>query len=142
MERIIKGQRRYNTETAKVQAQFSTGEASTPFWYMETLYRKKSGEYFLHGIGQIYSKYGKVINGKRVKGEEIIPLTYEEAKDWASKHLPPTEYDFLFGKIIKIGKYPCHLMLPASTAEKLRRVASQTGRQQAEIVAELIEKYL
>lgn len=141
MERIIKGQKRYNTDTAKKRAVYEDGNGSA--WYRETLYRKKSGEYFLHGEGQEFSKYSKSVNGLWTASEEIIPLTYDEAQKWAKKHLTKGEYNGLFGVITpKEGKYPCHLMLPKATAEKLRRAASKENRQQAEIITELIEKYL
>lgn len=144
MERIIKGQKRYNTDTAKAKARYEAGEGST--WYRETLYRKKTGEYFIHGEGNSQSKYGKskyTELGKQWEhGEEIIPLTYVEAQEWVKKHLGEAEYRKLFVNVSKGGKCQCHLVLRSTAAEILKRAASKTGKQQAEIVSDLIEKYL
>lgn len=55
--KIING-KRYNTKTAKKVACYSNGYPYTDFGYFcETLYRKKTGEFFLHEDGGAFTKY-------------------------------------------------------------------------------------
>lgn len=94
MKKILKN-RVYDTETATFVADFSPdGYGPGDFeWYREALYIKKTGEYFLHGEGgplsPYASPYGK--NGRQ-GGEAIVPLTYEEARQWAEDYLPGDIY--------------------------------------------------
>lgn len=79
MKKIIDG-RMYNTETAKVIAYNSNNLPKSELEYcMETLYRKRNGEYFLHGDGGAYSPYNRCVQGHLCGDEKIIPLCEEEA---------------------------------------------------------------
>lgn len=86
MKKIIKG-KTYNTETAKLIAYNRAGE-NEKMWE-ETLYRKKSGEFFLHGRGGSRTWYLVVKNGKLMGSEQIIPLTKGNAIKWLRDN-----YDF------------------------------------------------
>jgi hypothetical protein len=59
----------------------------------ESLYRADSGEYFLRGCGGGATKYGRFDEC----GEEVIPLTVEEAKAWAMEHIDGEKYEAIFG---------------------------------------------
>ena len=66
----------------------------------ETLYRKRTGEFFLYGEGGPMSKYGVAYGDNEWGyGEEIRPLTVDEAKAWAEKHLDADEYEEVFGEV-------------------------------------------
>lgn len=85
MKKVING-RSYNTETAKELGYQTNGYANNDIYFTgETLYRKKTGEFFLYGEGGAYSIYGRDFGMSRGGGEKIIPLSEDEAKNWAEK---------------------------------------------------------
>ena len=99
MKKIIKG-KKYDTETAKLVGSASYSYPGDFQHWVETLYLKKTGEFFLHGVGGALSKYSQSAGGNTVTGgEAIIPLSPEEAKAWAEKHLEVEEYEKIFGEV-------------------------------------------
>ena len=61
---------------------------------------KKTGEFFLYGEGGPWSKYSRRISQNEWGGgEEIRPLTLQEAQKWAEKHLDADEYEQVFGEV-------------------------------------------
>lgn len=58
----------------------------------ETLYRKSTGEYFLHGEGGTLSRYATRYGSNLSSGSTIIPYSEAEAKEWAEKHLDADKY--------------------------------------------------
>lgn len=58
MKKIIDG-KTYNTETAKVVSVSCNGEYGNMSYVEETLYKKKTGEYFLYGISGANGKYAE-----------------------------------------------------------------------------------
>ena len=99
MKKIING-RRYDTTTAtQVGGAGYSHPGDFNFW-VEYLYRKKTGEFFIHGIGGAMSKYAHRTGlNEWSGGEEIIPLSPEEARKWAEKHLEVEEFEQLFGEV-------------------------------------------
>ena len=100
MMKIIAG-KKYNTETAIALGYYQSNCSYSDFRYFdETLYRKKTGEYFLHGTGgpmTIYSSsQGPNCYGW---GADITPLTIREAKEWVEEHLSAEEYENIFGEV-------------------------------------------
>ena len=100
MKKIING-KKYDTETAKEIASTSGGEGPRDFHYFEeTLYRKKTGEFFLAGHGGPASKYAKSCGlNQWCGGEAITPLTEQEAKTWCEFALDADEYEVIFGEV-------------------------------------------
>lgn len=99
MKKIIDG-RMYNTETAKVVAYGGNGLPDSEFGYCwETLYRKRNGEYFLHGEGGPYSPYSHCTDGHLYGGEKIVPFYEEDAKEWCEKNLDTDEYIKIWGEV-------------------------------------------
>lgn len=100
MKNIING-KMYNTETATVKGEYKSRYSYGDFKYFEeTLYQKKTGEFFLYGEGGGLSPYKEVVeeNGA-TNGEKIIPLSEDEAKKWAEEKLTADEYIELFGEV-------------------------------------------
>lgn len=68
----------HNTKTAEVIARNGSGREVShrdDRWFTETLYRKKSGEFFLYGSGGIFTKYAKQIDKNTwERSEAILPL--------------------------------------------------------------------
>lgn len=98
MRSIING-RMYNTDTAVCVAHYSNGRKRSDFHYLrETLYLKKTGEWFLFGRGGAMSKYFVMRGRWQGGGSETIPFTEDEAKKWLSKHGFTDQYTKYFGK--------------------------------------------
>lgn len=78
----------YNTDTAKLVGYYKAPLTYSDFgFYMESLYRKRTGEYFLHGDGGPMTKYAKSCeDGSIGWGEDIIPLSNSLAKRWIEQH--------------------------------------------------------
>lgn len=100
MRRIIH-RKMYDTDTATCLGRYDNGYGRGDFNYIEeSLYRKKSGELFLHGIGGAMTGYSKRCGQNSWKGgEEIIPLSETGAKKWAEKRISADEYETIFGKV-------------------------------------------
>ena len=100
MKKIING-KMYNTETAKEIGHWWNNYSCRDFNYCrEFLYRKKTGEYFLYGVGGSMSKYSQLCGQNCWSGGEgITPMTELDAKIWAEEHLTADEYEEIFGEV-------------------------------------------
>ena len=100
MKKIING-RKYNTETATKVAEWSNDYGPNDFRYcIEVLYRKRTGEYFVHGEGGAMSCYAKAAyGGGYFGGESIVPLTSDEAREWGERHMDVDDYEAEFGEV-------------------------------------------
>ena len=97
MKKIING-KRYDTSTAKEIGNASYSGSVTDFqWWDETLYLKRTGEFFIAGEGGPMSAYARSTGQNSWSGGKAIePLTLEEAQEWVEKHLDADEYEKLF----------------------------------------------
>ncbi len=99
MKKIING-KKYDTDTAKFLGYAGYSHPGDFSFWLERLYQKKTGEFFLHGIGGAMSKYAHRTGlNEWSGGEKIIPLTREEAQKWAEKNLDVEEFKELFGEV-------------------------------------------
>ncbi len=125
MVKITKG-RKYDTETAREVGSYSNGGGWGDFrHYEETLYRKRTGEYFLHGKGGPMTKYAKAEGQNSWSGgSDIIPLTFDEAREWAEEHMDAEDYETEFGEVAEDdSRAALNLSLPVALIEALRREA-------------------
>lgn len=82
MIRVI-GKKAYDTDDAEQIARHAPNTDRRRYNYLiETLYQDADGEYFLHGEGGAASKYAKPSGDGTTSGEEIQPMTDEEAMQW------------------------------------------------------------
>lgn len=91
--------KRYNIDKAKLIAVWDNGLCAWDFDFLrEMLYRKKTGEFFLYGVGGARTKYQAVDgDGKSsIGGEEIVPLTEEAAKEWLKTYAGEVTYKSIF----------------------------------------------
>lgn len=142
MKRIING-RKYDTSTAEEVGESSHSYRSEYDYYEETLYRKRTGEYFLYGYGHGDSKYAKQVCGDFGPGSDIIPLSYEQARAWAERELSADEYESAFGEVTEDGgesDVVISVRVSPATRERLRRMAAETGRSQGAVLDELVAK--
>ena len=99
MKKIING-KLYNTETAELVGSYDNGYSCSDFRHeSEDLYRKKTGEFFLHGEGGPMTTYAQPCGHGRYGGSAIVPLTTDEAKNWVEIHLSANTYISLFGDV-------------------------------------------
>lgn len=125
MVKIVKG-RKYDSETAREIGRYSNAGGWRDFsHYEETLYKKRTGEFFLHGAGGPMTRYAERVDQNSWSGgSDIIPLTYEDAREWAEKHLDADVYEAEFGVVEEDGsRAALNLSLPISLIDTLRREA-------------------
>lgn len=140
MKKIING-KSYDTETAKAVGEWSNNGSWRDFSHMEeTLYRKKTGEYFLYGEGGPMTKYAESAGQNSwSSGSKIIPLSHENARQWAEEHLDADEYEAIFGEVEEDdSKQYATFRLTASTLEALRRRASEAGKCLSEYLEDIL----
>ena len=100
MKKIING-KKYDTKTAECVAEWHNRHFPSDFDYCsEDLYRKKTGEFFLHGEGGARSKYAQRYGQNSWGGgEDITPLTEAEAREWVEEHCDGDDYEKIFGEV-------------------------------------------
>lgn len=141
MKKIING-KVYNTETAKKCGNWDNGHYTNDFAYCsETLYQKKTGEFFLHGEGHAMSKYATHFGNNSGWGEVIIPMSYDEASKWSAEHLSGDEYISIFGEVSEDeeeGKTALHLYLDSKLIAKVKQESNKLGVSVSEYIANLL----
>jgi len=139
MNKIING-KRYSTDSAKEMASDSYSNYTDFHYWSETLYRKNTGEYFLHGEGGPRSRYAVTVGQNQWSGgEKIIPLSVEAAQAWAEEHLTGDEYEKIFGEVEETAtKRTISLSLTESAIEKIKRGAAEAGMSMSEFVESLL----
>ena len=141
MKKVIAG-KVYDTATAQRLAYWENMADTRDFHqYSETLYRKKTGEYFLHGEGGPMTQYAQTVGTNSWSGgERIMPLTYSEAQKWAEDHLDGAEYEAIFGEVSEDGSrlQVCYT-LSAATVETIKRRASELGITASAYIESLIK---
>ena len=96
MKKIING-KKYDTNTAKILGSTGYSHPGDFNYWAESLYLKKTGEFFLHCVGGAMSKYARRIGPDEwTGGEEIRPLSPEEAQKWAEENLDIEEFERIF----------------------------------------------
>ena len=142
MKKVI-NQKRYDTDTAKKMASIDNGcPANDLNYWEETLYRKTTGEFFLHGAGGANTKYADRVGVSGWRGgERLMPLAYHDAQEWAETNLSGDEYEEIFGAVSEDGeRITISLSLQKVTVETLKRKAAQAEKGLSEFVTDLIMK--
>ena len=83
MKKIING-KMYNTETAKCLSEWCNGHYGDLTYVEETLYRKRTGEYFLYGLSGAADKIADAIELLyQSQGEDVLVNTgyYDPEED-------------------------------------------------------------
>ena len=80
MKRVING-KLYNTNTAVELACYEANATDSLNYITERLYRKRTGEYFIHGEGGTRTRYAASDgDGWSRGGEAIFPLNVKDRK--------------------------------------------------------------
>lgn len=140
----------YDTETANKLGEWSNNLPDSEFEHCrEILYKKRTGEYFLYGEGGAMSKYHKPAYGSSSAwrgGEDIIPLSKDQAQKWFEKannddeDLAPDEvYDREFGHVKGKGDLiHTTINIHENAMQKLERIAHKQGIPKQEVIENLI----
>ena len=143
MKKIINN-RRYDTDKAEACGSASYSNRGDFSWWEETLYQKRTGEFFLYGEGGPMSRYAVTIDQNSWSGgEKIMPLSLDAARQWAEKHLDADAYEKLFGEVTgdedEPERRPINLSLPTDLIRRLRQTAAEKGVSVSDLICELAE---
>lgn len=146
MKKIIEG-KRYDTEKAELVGVWDNGIYDSDFNKVEeTLYRKRTGEFFLHGEGGARTRYAEACGQNAWRGgERIMPLGYDEAQRWAEEHLDADVVDEYFAipdEDEEGETVPLALSVPSWVKALVAAEAARSGRTQAEVVTEIVREAL
>lgn len=142
MKKIING-KRYDTDTAK-EVGYAEAKClpSDLDWWQETLYRKNTGEFFLYGEGNARTRYAKEsgVNNWRA-GCRIMPLSVDEAKEWAENQLTADEYEKIFGEIAEsTERKTVSFSLSETVIEQIARLAAEKQISKSEVIELLVKE--
>lgn len=141
MKRIING-KRYDTDTAQFIKTYSSGLSISDFrYYDESLYLKKTGEFFLYATGNGASEYAGKYGDLRGPGEKIVPLTLDEARAWVEKIEDPDLYEELFD-VEEESNIAFSLLLPENLYKMLDDKSVEDGITKKDVVVKALEEYL
>lgn len=142
MKKIING-KKYDTATAEKLGFFDNNADQRLASVVETLYRKRTGEFFLLGEGGPMSKYAVSTGGGNwAGGTSIIPLSWESARAWAEEHLDAAAYEAIFGEVADDdSKTVMSVRISAAALEKAKREASKSGSTLSALVEAAIAAY-
>jgi len=135
MKKII-NRHLYDTDTAKRIKESSTSYPGQFDYCEETLYRKRTNEYFLAGHGGARSRYARRVDQNSWSGGEgIIPLTYDEAQDWCERNMTADEYQAEFGAVSEGERVTLSVSLDSAVADRIRKAAAAAGISVSECIA-------
>lgn len=138
MNKVING-KRYDTDKAEEVGRWDNGLAWGDLdYYGETLYKKRTGEFFLHREGGARSVLAKADGTGLVGGEDVLPLPYGEAQNWAERRLDADEYADLFGEPEDEGTAALNFIVSSAAKAKLERESSKRGCTQSQVIEELL----
>lgn len=134
----------YDTETATLVGDWDNDEEYMDLHYVaESLYRKRTGEYFVLGAGGAATNYCRYEGANRyVGGERIMPVSYDEAEEWAERHLDPGIVQAEFGASEDAEDTHLTIVMDGRTRSLLDREAARTGKPRGRIICELIAENL
>lgn len=142
MKKIING-KVYDTATAQKIAEWEINLPTDINYLCESLYLKKTGEYFIFGSGGANTRYASVSgSGNFRPGELIVPITLDNAKKWAEEHLDGNTYEAIFGDVVEDdGSITLTtIRLPSALVETVRRRAIENGVTMTAYIQAAIEK--
>ena len=139
---LLRNGKLYDTDTAKSIGSDSYSNRRDFNSWSEELFVKRTGEYFLYGEGGPMSKYSRSLGDNQWSGgDQIIPLSYDKASEWAEKHLTTSEYEDAFGLPDEDAEdVTLSLKIPAQLDAKLRAGASKAKTSLTAYVISLLDK--
>lgn len=140
MKKIING-KLYDTEKATEVAEWSDGAVNDFRYIEETLYRKRTGEYFLYCYGGPMTRYSERVGDAYGYGAEIIPLSYEDACSWGEDHMDADAWQDEFGPAEDSGDNAV-AHIHATVSETARRMLENECKRTGETRSAVIDRLL
>lgn len=144
MKKVINN-KLYNTDTAKKLGTWeNTRDYRDPGCISESLYQKRTGEYFLYGEGGPMSKYARSTSQNNWSGGEMImPLTVDIAREWVEEHLDTDKYVEIFGEPGEDDALEnLYVQLPADLMARIRRYATEHKTSLRAVVEQAARTYI
>nr|DAF27431.1 MAG TPA: antitoxin [Caudoviricetes sp.] len=142
MKKIIDN-KKYNTDTAKELGSVRINEGDGLYEVEETLYQKRNREFFLYGWGGAATKYSERVGSNNwCSGARIMPLSYDEAREWAERNLSTDEYESIFGVVSegeKGGKSNVTFHLSKDIIAEIDRLSAKKALSKSEIIEKAIK---
>ncbi len=139
MKKIIKG-RKYDTETAKEICDAEGGNYGSFNYWCDTLYQKRTGEFFIHFTGGPLTQYAEHRGNESYGSSGIKPLSFEEARKFVEENGDVETYEALFGEVSEDEENETiGLSLPPVLIRKLKNTAVERHTSASELVAKYIE---
>lgn len=140
MKKIVSGVL-CDTSTARLLGEYEHEFRSSFHWYMERLYRTKSGKFFIYGEGYAASPYArKVSTNEWAPGERIKLISPEAARRWAEENLDGDEYIAAFGEPDEDGEH-ISVAISVKTKAVLDDLKSRTGKTLRQLIEEAVAEY-
>lgn len=99
MRKIING-KKYDTETASLICDYANVQNRTHFYsYSETLYQKKTGEFFIYVEGGPACPYSESGRGFACGSAKITPISENEAQKFVEEHGSVEMYEKIWGEV-------------------------------------------
>ena len=134
MKKVVQG-KQLNTETAKLIGEHSHLLPGDLDYFSESLYRTKSGSYFVYGEGGPRSQYARQSGQNNWSGGYAFELlSREQAAKWAEEHLSGDEYIAEFGEPDEDGIEIMTIRISSATRAKLDAERDRTGETLSVIV--------
>ena len=143
MKKIING-KLYNTETAKKLGDWESDQDYRGLYHEEeSLYRTKSGNYFLWCYGGAASRYNQQIGQNEwSSGELIQPISEDRAKKWAEDRLDGDSYERIFGEISEGESETVSVILPPDVVAKLKEEMERSSKKRTDVIVEALRQDL
>lgn len=141
MKKIIKN-KLYDTNTAKRIGSREHNQPGDLSWWEETLYLKRTGEYFIHGEGGAMTKYAERRGENRWSGgEAITPVSFETARAWAEENLDAERYSEAFGLPSESdGEKSLYITVPAALMAQIKASAAANRQSIKDYVTDILAK--
>ncbi len=128
----------YDTDTARPIVNWSKGYPTDFSYVSETLYRKRTGEYFVHGDGGPRSAYAESCGQNQWRGGEAIrPLDYDAARRWMEERGSADAYEREFGIPDEDKEHDLHVIVSETAWQAISRAAAQDGTSVRAIIERL-----
>lgn len=127
MKKIINN-KVYDTDKASELGQDEYPDGRDFHYWMEALYQKRTGEYFIYGKGGPLSRYAVNTGAGWTGGERITPVTAATAREWVEEHLSAEDYERIFGLPDEDAEpVAMNIQLPAVLMAEVRAKAADQG---------------
>lgn len=141
MKKIING-KVYDTEKAALIGKADHDNVLDAYGNpcKQALYRKKTGEFFVHLEGTSITLHNIFQNDFR-QGKGIYPLTFSQAQKWAEDELTAEQWENIFGEPDEDAEdVTLGVRVSATAAAKLKTEAAKLGIPQGKLLEQWIMK--